>query len=215
MKRILIALGLGACAGSAQANGINLLSNGDFGLPDIGITPFSAGLLVAPPGFEWEIMSESSNFAVSQIGGYWLATGGPLNSRGIDQSVQIARESSISQSFVTTPGTEYELSFYYSHNPDTGPASQTVTVSGDSILFEDIFSHSLANARSDMMWTLGLETFVADSALTTLTFAGSSSSSLFALDNVAVASTVVPVPAAVWLLGSALGLLGWARRRTM
>jgi hypothetical protein len=27
-------------------------------------------------------------------------------------------------------------------------------------------------------------------------------------------ATVVPVPAAVWLLGSALGLLGWIRRRT-
>jgi len=29
------------------------------------------------------------------------------------------------------------------------------------------------------------------------------------------ATTTVPVPAAVWLFGSALGLLGWVRRRTM
>lgn len=29
----------------------------------------------------------------------------------------------------------------------------------------------------------------------------------------AMVFTVVPVPAAVWLFGSALGLLGWARRR--
>jgi hypothetical protein len=30
----------------------------------------------------------------------------------------------------------------------------------------------------------------------------------------AIATTTVPVPAAVWLFGSALGLLGWMRRRT-
>jgi hypothetical protein len=35
-----------------------------------------------------------------------------------------------------------------------------------------------------------------------------------AVDNIAVTSTV-PVPAAVWLFGSGLGLLGWRRRRTM
>lgn len=29
-----------------------------------------------------------------------------------------------------------------------------------------------------------------------------------------IATTTVPVPAAVWLFGSALGLLGWVRRRT-
>jgi len=31
---------------------------------------------------------------------------------------------------------------------------------------------------------------------------------------ISASSTVVPVPAAVWLFGSALGLLGWVRRRT-
>ncbi len=35
----------------------------------------------------------------------------------------------------------------------------------------------------------------------------------FPVDAVAIEVNVVPVPAAVWLFGSALGLLGWARRR--
>jgi hypothetical protein len=192
-----------------------VLLNGDFGSPDIDLTNFVVHV-ASPAGFEWEITAESSNFAVSQIGNFWLATGGPTNSRGIDQSVQIARRSSIAQSFATTPGEEYELSFYYSHNPSTGPAEQAVTVSGNSILFDAIFSHTLANTAGNMMWTLGLATFVADSSLTTLTFAGPDSDAfnLFALDNVAVVSTVVPLPAAVWLFGSALGLLGWVRRKT-
>lgn len=32
-------------------------------------------------------------------------------------------------------------------------------------------------------------------------------------DNVSVATSVIPVPAALWLFGSALGLLGWKRRK--
>ena len=36
----------------------------------------------------------------------------------------------------------------------------------------------------------------------------------FPIDAVAMEVQVVPVPAAVWLFGSALGLLGWVRRRT-
>jgi len=33
------------------------------------------------------------------------------------------------------------------------------------------------------------------------------------IDNVSIDTQVIPVPAAVWLFGSALGLLGWMRRR--
>lgn len=37
--------------------------------------------------------------------------------------------------------------------------------------------------------------------------------SVLAFDNASLSTAVVPVPAAVWFLGSALGLLGWVRRR--
>jgi hypothetical protein len=33
------------------------------------------------------------------------------------------------------------------------------------------------------------------------------------IDNVSIDTAVIPVPAAVWLFGSALGVLGWLRRR--
>ena len=37
----------------------------------------------------------------------------------------------------------------------------------------------------------------------------------FSVDTVAMEVNVVPIPAAVWLFGSALGLLGWMRRKTI
>ncbi|NND54990.1 MAG: hypothetical protein HKN56_08485 [Gammaproteobacteria bacterium] len=33
------------------------------------------------------------------------------------------------------------------------------------------------------------------------------------IDNVSITADIVPIPAAVWLFGSALGLMGWTRRR--
>jgi len=35
----------------------------------------------------------------------------------------------------------------------------------------------------------------------------------FYIDNVSIVADVVPIPAAVWLFGSALGMMGWTRRR--
>jgi hypothetical protein len=40
---------------------------------------------------------------------------------------------------------------------------------------------------------------------------GSNSSDVFAQWRVSI--SIIPVPASVWLLGSALGLLGWMRRK--
>jgi hypothetical protein len=63
----------------------------------------------------------------------------------------------------------------------------------------------------------GLNTFfgiVSDTAFTTITFVGidnGNSSDLYGMDNVTYSG--VPIPAAVWLFGSALAGLGWMRRR--
>lgn len=35
------------------------------------------------------------------------------------------------------------------------------------------------------------------------------------LDNISVSTSAVPVPAAFWLFGSALAMMGWVRRRTL
>jgi hypothetical protein len=42
--------------------------------------------------------------------------------------------------------------------------------------------------------------------------AGGGYSQVFEIDN--ISASVVPIPAAVWLFGSGLGLLGWFRRKT-
>jgi len=39
--------------------------------------------------------------------------------------------------------------------------------------------------------------------------------SALAFDNASLSTAAVPAPAAVWLFGSSLGLLGWVRRRTL
>lgn len=50
-------------------------------------------------------------------------------------------------------------------------------------------------------------------ALGNYQFAITVSSNSFPVESLAMEVQVVPVPAAVWLFGSALGLLGWMRRR--
>jgi hypothetical protein len=52
-------------------------------------------------------------------------------------------------------------------------------------------------------------------ALGNYQFAITVSSGSFPLDSVAMEVQVIPVPAAVWLFGSALGLFGVMRRRAM
>lgn len=54
--------------------------------------------------------------------------------------------------------------------------------------------------------------FVADGSQSTIEFAGTNSGwNGFYIDNVDV--SVVPIPAAMWLFGSALGLMGVMRRK--
>jgi hypothetical protein len=50
-------------------------------------------------------------------------------------------------------------------------------------------------------------------ALGNYQFALTVASGFTPLDSIAMEVHVVPVPAAVWLFGSALGLMGWVRRK--
>jgi hypothetical protein len=80
------------------------------------------------------------------------------------------------------------------------------------------FDSNEVNASSDQNTWIGLGVGTAPAPdntatakLVVLGLLGSGGAGFF--DSITLERTVVPVPAAVWLFGSALGLLGWMRRK--
>jgi carbohydrate binding protein with CBM4/9 domain/PEP-CTERM motif-containing protein len=116
----------------------------------------------------------------------------------------LANESaSLSQTFATTPGEQYLLSFWLYNS---GPPNYLQTLVNGTAL----------STQTDLSWqpyTASSLTFVADSALTTLEFnEGHGWTGNFYLDDVSV--DPVPEPATLFLIGSGItGLMGVRLRR--
>lgn len=183
-----------AFAGQAQAN---LISNGDFDVPDLVNPPLGFETFNdAPPGFHWTIdpdgtpnSSATTGFlGVDVIDGFWVCIGGTANPDLSGQCLDIDGDSSISQSFDTVPGQEYLVELNYSHHFQSPSSTGFLTVEGDSVLLSETLVHDLNNNRFNMMWLLFSGTFVADSAETTLTLQGVAAQGGlgFAVDNVSV-----------------------------
>ncbi len=203
-------------AGSSQAN---LLTNGSF---ELGVNP------PGPPNDPFQVVSTGDNSTLTgwSVGGavgvdwihnsYWQASDGDysldLNALGIG---------SVSQSFATTAGATYSLTYDLSMNPDTNntfPIPRVATVSatntGDgSVLGQtdlNVPFNDFNSTFTDMNWTPYGLTFTATGDLTTVSFvSGNDYAGGIALDNVSVVATNVPdptpIPAPAGLL---LGLLG-------
>ena len=153
---------------------------------------------------------------VDYIGGYWQPGAGD---RSIDLSGSTQGDGqmwgSIAQTFDTTPGQTYQVSFLLAGNPDNGPTVKTVD------LFVDLTSYGTrtfdvtGKTRSNMGWVTESFLFTAVSNSETITFRSdpTDNNTFFgpALDNVSV--TAVPLPAALPLFASGLAGLGWLGRR--
>lgn len=123
----------------------------------------------------------------------------------------------IFQSFATTPGDTYTLSFEYANNPMPGPTSSgtmNVLVTGAGTLLNQNVTHT-GSLFTNMNYNLFSQNFAADSTTTKLQFEALTNSGFgIALDAVSVnlAAAAVPEPGTMAFLGTALAGLGLLRR---
>ncbi len=125
---------------------------------------------------------------------YWQAADG---TKSID--LNAADAGMISQSFATTVGNTYTVTFALSGNPDGGPAAKMLRVSatGGAPIDFSFDTGAAGNSRTDMKWSTRTYSFVATSATSTFTFTSTTAGAYGpALDNVRVAETAAPGPVA-------------------
>jgi choice-of-anchor C domain-containing protein len=151
----------------------------------------------------WQIEAGS----VDVVGSLWAAANGQ---RSIDLSG--ASAGTLSQTFDTTPGTIYEVSFQIAGNFVGGPAIKTATASAGGVVLPLSFDASNSTG-ANMGWQTRSFSFTAQSASTTLRFvSGTNSDAGMALDNVQVTAIPEPQTWALWAAGLA-ALFAVRRRR--
>ena len=197
----------------------NLLLNGGF---EIGTAPpngqFSTPLSGDSTTISNWIVGGPAGASVDYISGYWQPNSG---SRSIDLSGSTDgaggfKWGSLSQTFATTLGQQYKVSFWLSGNPDGPPPTKAIDVSVGSTLFQTTFALAAhPTTRADMGWVLTTFLFVANAASQTITFSANAvANNTFygpAIDDVDISA--VPLPPALLLFGSGLLGMNWLRRR--
>ena len=120
----------------------------------------------------------------------------------------------ISQEITLTAGTTYQFSFLY-NGGGTGTTTQIAYSLGSAVetLMDGIVSTATMNVYAGSSWLTFSTTFTPlTGGIETLSFMPNGQFSGGFIDAVNISA--VPVPAATWLLGSALlGLVGMARRK--
>ncbi|WP_374582929.1 PEP-CTERM sorting domain-containing protein [Pseudoduganella sp.] len=198
MKKIIAAMLLLA-AGAAHAGVIELVKNGSF--EKNGVAANSWNIKYALDG--WTVGANGAEVrnnvaGAAQNGSNYLE----LDTTG---------NSWISQSFDTSKGAEYKLSFYYAAREQTGAATNGIDVFWNGQLVKQLAQNNYSNATNWIKYDLSL---FGVGSLSKLEFkaAGTSDSLGGSLDNVSL-TTNVPEPGTLASLLLGLGMLGFTLRR--
>ncbi len=211
MRKNVLMLAVAAAAITAVPASAAVLVNGSF---ELGTNPgsFTTEDAGSTAITGWTV----GGFGVDYIGSYWMASDGV---RSVDLSALSA--GSVSQSFATTVGTDYTVTFDLSGNPDGGVGTKLALTSISGSLPQlSMYTVTAANSHEDMNWQTYSYTFTAFAATSTLTFSSFEYNPYGpALDNVSVVESgggiggTVPEPATWAMMIAGFGFVGAASRR--
>ncbi len=212
--RILVVALLLAITITASARA-NQLLNGSFETPVIAPASFtnvSPG--GEPAGFAWTVTVNNVDIVSQGVAG-WPAPA--FDGTQFLDLVGFNSTGGIRQTFTTTVGNQYTLSFEYGNNPRFSPATALVTItSGINTLLSQPIIHS-TSTTSDYDWTAFSMNFTATGTSAVLDFletSGGNNGGIF-LDAVSVDRFFAAVPEPASLAVFVTALLGFAplRRR--
>jgi hypothetical protein len=214
-KRIgsLTAIAFAALAFSASGARSDVITNGGFELPPINTFYQNYGTQTNSPWSgatfdnNWSIPTNNVDIVNPIVG--WGASA--FQGTQILDLVGYGSTGAVSQSFATTIGQQYQLTFAYSDNPGSGFTSQSaaqaavfVLGAGNGNLLSTTIAHDNA-VSGNLNWSLYSGTFVANSESTTLNF-----NTLFGQNNGGIMLDAVAVSAVPELSTWTMMLLGFA-----
>ncbi|MGD0660604.1 MAG: choice-of-anchor C family protein [Syntrophorhabdales bacterium] len=210
MKRLFLVVALAlVLVAPSLAQATNLVANGDFaGGPTIvdSFTTLFPGSTAIP---DWTVGPTGS---IDYITGYWQAPPGGGAGVSLDMDGNSPGSITTTNSFATSLGVTYDVTFYLAGNPDGPPTTKDlqVTVGGT---VQDFTFDTTGDSRTNMGWTQESFSFIGTGSPMSLTFASLDTNTPYGPAVGDVSITAVPEPSILLFLGAGLiGLTAFRRR---